>query len=278
MVLLALSLSGCELNHYSTLANNLPRWQVDFEPKYVCINDSIQVKYRFGNNCPADYDCSALYPNITVASPTESGLFPAGVYHITSYIGEIESAPIRSESPIPITVTSDPYLVGLRDDGMTSYVVPGPPDVVRRYPVGYWHFIYTSPVDLLVDPIDSGVPVMESIVFNGQCAGHTPIWTPVSFAVDHVRSRSVHIRRLCNRDLRWVTFTANFSSGLPAQQVMLMPDECRDIVSEAPPAMITSLTASPNTALPGEIGPRCSDVMGSSAPAPIRAEVTLGCQ
>ncbi len=268
----AVAVVGCQLEHPVSNVPNHPVWQVDLLPKLVCVNDTVRVKYRIANECPEGPYCRGFYPTIDVSSADDALSFPLSPYHNEAYSGEISSTPITAVAATNITVTSTPDLVWYRSDG--TAMSDG-----ELLPPGMLGLVSTPPVTLILDPIDSGTTMLHPISFNGMCAGSAPMWTAVSFETGQARSASVRIRRLCNRDARVVTFTAHFSSGLPDQDITLMPDGmaggCVDIPSEAPPALITSLTA---RAMPGAEIVSCLDSSASAPPAPILAEVSMGCR
>ncbi len=259
-------ISGCDLNHPDPNALGLPNWRVDVLPQTMCVSDRIRVRYRIGNECPDGFSCDGLYTTVQISSSNPT-LFSMMDYPQMTFNGEISSNPINSSDPFTINVSSRWSFISYRSDGSDGQ------------PRGAFRWVRPLPVNLDVQPIVAGGQLIRPITFDGQCAGHSPAWTPVSLSVNEgVRSESVRLRRLCNRDLRVVTFTALYASGLPAQEIALTPNGCIDIATDAPPTMITALTARPNTELPGEVMPRCLDSMASSPPAPIRAELTMGCQ
>ena len=227
-------------------------------PRQYCPGDTMTASFDFLQEmrCPAGVDCSALFPTVAISS-SEGTLFPP--QSIRGYTGSFNF------------VAPDITSVGaLFDPNVDEVLIPT--EEIRD---GNRVF-FARPSLNLIATASRQLPLAQTLIHNGMCAGAVPVNAPQELPGLPRFSPNLRLTDLCNAN--GVSVIATLSGGADGASFTqtLSPGQCLSGMPGVPSSTqgariieVRPMNADPNT--------RCSGTGPFMPPTPLQMRTTRVC-
>ncbi len=227
-------------------------------PRQYCPGDTMTASFDFLQEmrCPAGVDCSAFFPAVAI-SGTEGMLFPA--QSIRGYTGEFNFiAPDVNRLGVLFDPNADEVLIPTEEfrDGNRVF--------------------FARPSSNLTATASVMLPLAQTLVHNGMCAGAVPVNAPQELPGLPQFSPNLRLTDLCNANSVPVIATLSGGADGTSYTQTLSPGQCLASTPGVPTSAQTARTvevrpmnADPNT--------RCSGTGPFMPPPPLQMRASMAC-
>lgn len=224
-------------------------------PQQYCPGDTVTASYDLlmEETCPADVDCAAHFPTLTITSAPES--FPPRT--VRAYADSFTFSPTADNVGVTFDIDRDAVTIPTsRFDGSTRIFVQR--TNLRDY---------THNISRIAGTIDS------ELLHEGVCAGNTPVNLPADLPGPPRLSPNMRLVELCNTNgiavtIELVRVGGSFTATLP-------PGRCLVPGADGVPADVGDVrTIGANAP---DLAARCSATM-QQPPRPLRTVARLACR